>query len=238
MRVLYVSLVLVLVDQISKLFVKGFSIPFMNLYVQGLEYAEKHNIIGSFLRITFVENPGMAFGIDPGVSSKLFLSLFSVVASVAIVIYLYKVRDEELNLRLALALILAGAVGNLIDRVFYGVFFDYAPLFYGKVVDFIDIDFFDINLFGYAYDRWPIFNVADMAVSIGVVMLIFAGGKKKTEDESIAAADCAEAVGSVGSGSTEFNGDVKTDIPSVEKSNITKPLKENGEPDNGKELQV
>ena len=49
----------------------------------------------------------------------------------------------------------------------------YAPLFQGKVVDFIDIDFFDINLFGTIYDRWPIFNVADLAVSIGVILLIF-----------------------------------------------------------------
>ncbi|MGE5365480.1 MAG: signal peptidase II [Bacteroidota bacterium] len=181
MRVLYVSLVIVLIDQITKLFVKGFSIPFLNINVRGLNYAERHDVIGSFFRITFVENPGMAFGIDPGLSSKLFLSLFSVVASVAIIYYLFRIQKENIKLRLSLALILGGAVGNLIDRVFYGVFYGYAPLFYGKVVDFLDLDFFDISVFGYVYDRWPIFNVADMAVSIGVVMLIIFSNKQQEE---------------------------------------------------------
>jgi signal peptidase II len=70
-------------------------------------------------------------------------------------------------------LILGGAVGNLIDRTFYGLLFNETPLFYGKVVDFFDVDFFDVNLFGYSLSRWPVFNVADAAVTIGIVMLLF-----------------------------------------------------------------
>jgi signal peptidase II len=153
-------------------------------------YGDHRNVIGNFLRVTFVENPGIAFGIDFGTTSKLFLSLFSIAASVGIVYYLYKVRHEKFIMRFALALILGGAVGNLIDRVFYGLFYGYAPLFFGKVVDFIDIDFFDVNFFGYTYDRWPIFNVADMAVSIGVILLIIFSFKTKpaSDEQEVEAA--------------------------------------------------
>jgi len=184
LRVLYFSFIVVLIDQITKLLVKGFSIPFLNIHFKGMETYDKINVIGDFFRITFVENPGMAFGIDLGISSKLFLSLFSIVASIGIIYYLYKIRNEIFALRFSLALILGGAVGNLIDRVFYGVFYGYAPLFYGKVVDFFDVDFFDINLFGYTYDRWPIFNVADIAVSIGVILLLFFSHKVTKEEEA------------------------------------------------------
>jgi signal peptidase II len=69
-------------------------------------------------------------------------------------------------------MILGGAVGNLIDRVFYGVLFDYAPLFHGRVVDFFDVDFFDISIFGYHMSRWAVFNVADACVTVGVILLL------------------------------------------------------------------
>ncbi|MCK7516433.1 MAG: signal peptidase II [Ignavibacteriales bacterium] len=88
------------------------------------------------------------------------------------IFYLYIIRDKSLSLKIAIALILGGAVGNLIDRTFYGLFYDYAPLFYGKVVDFFDFDFFNFTLFGRSYDRWPIFNIADAAVTIGVLILV------------------------------------------------------------------
>lgn len=185
MRVLFISLFILIVDQITKLIVKGFSIPFLNIHHRGMLYGDKHDVLGQILRITYIENPGMAFGIDLGINSKLFLSLFSIAASVAIVYYLFKIRKESLTLRISLAIILGGAVGNLIDRVFYGVFYGYAPLFFGKVVDFIDVDFFDIHFLGYTYDRWPVFNVADMAVSIGVILLlIFSSTQKSLASDS------------------------------------------------------
>lgn len=184
MRALFASLFIVIVDQITKLYIKGFNIPALHLHHDGMIYGDHRKMIGNFFRITFVENPGIAFGIDLGISSKLFLSLFSIAASVGIVYYLYKVRHDRFILRFALALILGGAVGNLIDRVFYGVFYGYAPLFFGKVVDFIDVDFFDVNFFGYTYDRWPIFNVADMAVSIGVLLLVAFSFKAKPSQQT------------------------------------------------------
>ncbi len=169
MRVLYVSLLVVIVDQISKLSVKGFSIPFFNINYKGMFEGQRINVIGDFFRITFVENPGMAFGIDPGVDWKLWISIFSLIASIALIIYIYVARKQSIIFRVSLAFILGGAVGNLIDRVFYGVFYHYAPLFYGKVVDFFDFDFFNITFLGKSYDRWPVFNIADSAVTIGVV---------------------------------------------------------------------
>jgi signal peptidase II len=179
MRVLYVTGIIVLIDQAAKLFIKGFNIPFLHLYHQGILTGASFPIIGDFLRITFIENPGMAFGIDVG--GKLFLTIFSIVASIGIFIYLFRIRQEALVIRLALALILGGAIGNLIDRVFYGVIFGEGSLFYGKVVDFIDVDFFNIDFLGYHINRFPVFNVADSSVSIGVVMLLLFHKRFTTE---------------------------------------------------------
>ncbi|MCH8325658.1 MAG: signal peptidase II [Bacteroidetes bacterium] len=172
MRVLFVSFFIVLVDQLSKLAVKGFSFPFINFHHTGMFKGERIQILGDFFRLTFIENPGMAFGLNPGISFKIWITIFSLLASIGIVFYLFIIKNEKFSLRFSLALILGGAIGNLIDRIFYGVFYDYAPLFYGKVVDFLDVDFFHFTLFGKTFDRWPIFNIADAAVSIGVLILL------------------------------------------------------------------
>ena len=139
-------------------------------------------VIGEFFRITFIENPGLAFGFDPGIDFKLAISVFSVIASIGLLFYLFKIKNQKFPLRLSIAFILGGAIGNLIDRVFYGVFYGYAPLFYGKVVDFFDVDFFDFSILGKHYDRWPIFNIADASVTIGVlILLLFYNFHKKEE---------------------------------------------------------
>ena len=170
MRVLYLTGIVILVDQAAKLFIKGFDIPILALYHAGIPLGASYPIFGDLLRLTFIENPGMAFGIDVG--GKLFLTIFSIFASIGIFIYLYKIRAEAFVIRLALALILGGAIGNLIDRVFYGVIFGEGPLFYGRVVDFIDVDFFNLDVMGFHLNRFPVFNLADASVSIGVVMLL------------------------------------------------------------------
>jgi signal peptidase II len=173
LRVLYATFFVVIADQVSKFWIKGFHIPFLNIKHEGMYIGQKIPVIGDFFRITFIENPGLAFGIDIDSTIKLWISLFSLVASLGLIIYLYVVRNESLGIRLALALILGGAIGNFIDRAFYGIIYDYAPLFYGKVVDFLDFDFFNLTFFGKNYDRFAIFNVADSSVTIGIVLLLF-----------------------------------------------------------------
>jgi signal peptidase II len=189
LKALYLSFAVVVIDQVSKLMVKGFSIPFLNINYEGMYLGQMIPVIGDFFRFTFVENPGMAFGYDPGSSFKLIISIFSLIASIGLIVYLYVIRDKSWSLKIAIALILGGAVGNLIDRTFYGLIFDYAPMFYGKVVDFFDVDFFDFSLFGRSYDRWPVFNVADAAVTIGVLILVFFYKKHQNEEEIKVAID-------------------------------------------------
>lgn len=184
MKIFFISLAVILVDQISKMIIKGFAIPFLKIFHVGMFQGESIPVLGNFFRITFIENPGMAFGFDPGFNMKLWLSIFSLIASLGLAIYLYFIREKNFTLRLSIALILGGAIGNLIDRMFYGVFYGYAPLFYGKVVDFLDFDFFKFSLFGKIFDRWPIFNFADASVTIGVLILIifYRGAERESKN--------------------------------------------------------
>lgn len=184
MRVLYLTAIVVLSDQLSKIYIKGCSIPWLSLEIKGMPLGTSINVIGDFLRITYIENAGMAMGIDLGM--KAVLSLFSIVAALGILYFLYTMRSERLGFRLALALILGGAIGNLIDRVFYGVLYHEGPLLYGRVVDFIDVDFFHINIFNFHLTRFFIFNIADAAVTIGVLLLLicyrsFTAGRKEEQ---------------------------------------------------------
>jgi signal peptidase II len=163
------ALVLIIFDQITKVWIKGFHL--FGWRHDGMKLFESIPVWGDLVRITFVENPGMAFGISFG-AGKIFLSLFSIVASVALAWYLSRLDTSHFGVRLALALIFSGATGNLIDRVFYGVFYGESPLFYGKVVDFVDVDIPDFTLFGVAYTRFWVFNVADSCVSVGMALMI------------------------------------------------------------------
>jgi len=140
MWVLLFTAIVVAADQITKLAVK-----------ERFYLGESIELLGDVLRFTYIQNPGMAFGLSFG--SPLFFTIFASVASVIILIYLYRMRRESFHSRLSLALILGGAVGNLIDRFAYG-----------KVIDFIDV--------GVNNTRWPVFNVADSAVTIGMIILV------------------------------------------------------------------
>jgi signal peptidase II len=181
MRKLFtLAALIVVIDQLSKIAVKGFTL--FGFTHQGMQLYESKEVIGDFLRWTYVENPGMAFGLNFGM--PVVLSLFSIAAAIFLVFLIQRTENQGINgLRLALALILGGAVGNLIDRVFYGAIFDYAPLFYGKVVDFVDINIPDMNLLGNELKRFYVFNVADAAVSIGVVLLLIFYPSKKPETQ-------------------------------------------------------
>lgn len=184
MKILYWSVVIVIIDQITKLKVKGINIPWLGLHVDGMPYQSSIKVLGDFFQITFIENPGMAFGLQLG--SKLFLTLFTIFATILIFIIIYKNRKESFLLRLSLAFILGGALGNLIDRTFYGMMYDYAPLFYGRVVDFFHFNIPDFKVFGKTIYSFPIFNVADIAVTVGFVLILIGYKKvfKKKEDGS------------------------------------------------------
>lgn len=173
MRVLYLTLGVLIADQVTKLLVKGISIPFLGIALEGMSYGESIPVFGDWFKITYIENPNMAFGLQFG--GKPLLVSIAFLASVGIVVYLWRHRDGKPWFRVALALILAGATGNLIDRSFYGFIDGSAPIFQGNVVDFINFDLFTIDVFGSSFKFWPIWNIADAAVSIGVILLLIVG---------------------------------------------------------------
>jgi signal peptidase II len=106
-------------------------------------------VIGELVRLTYTRNPGVAFGLGAGTHFPFWI--FSIAAVIAILVMVARQPAQRRARHIALALILGGAIGNLIDRVISG-----------EVVDFIEI--------GWGRWHWPVFNVADSAVSIGVVL--------------------------------------------------------------------
>ena len=171
-------LMILLIDQVSKVWIKT-----------TMTLGESIRVFDWFY-ILFIENDGMAFGMTLG--SKLFLTVFRLLLIVAIVYYVIKLvrRKYKLSFLLCLSLILAGAMGNLIDCLFYGVifsestFFDvanlsltdgYAALFYGKVVDMLYFPLFTIPTWvpfvGGDIFFSPVFNFADSAITVGFVWL-------------------------------------------------------------------
>jgi len=167
-QVFWVTAAVILVDQVTKVIV-----------LNTMERGESVRILGDWLRFTFTENPGMAFGIEYG--PPAIITAFSILATVLIVLYLRNVGYFYKPYRISLSLVLGGAVGNIIDRVFYGMILYDAPPFMGRVVDFIHINVWR----GYVSDSvpilggkflalFPIWNVADMAIVGGVAgILIF-----------------------------------------------------------------
>jgi len=127
------------------------------------------SVIGTFLQFKLVYNLGGALGTNLG--SSIFYLVSSSLILIVVFYFIYSYRNL-LTVSLPMAFIAGGAVGNIIDRIRLG-----------KVVDFIDVDFFDINLFGYQIDRWWIFNIADAAITVGVIFLLvfMLFGKKEGE---------------------------------------------------------
>ena len=185
MRLFWIALAVLVVDQATKVVVR-------------LNMAAPPNrsmgILGNWLKFTFTENPGMAFGIMPG--STAVVTALSIIATILIVVYLLRVRSGYAPYTSCLALILGGAVGNIVDRLFYGMIFNYAPFFEGRVVDFIHFNLWtglvsdSVPFLGGQYlALFPIFNVADIAICGGVAgILIF---QKRFHREMLAAASAS-----------------------------------------------
>jgi signal peptidase II len=115
-------------------------------------------VLGDFFMLTLVYNEGGAMGTNFG--SPAYYLISSVVILVLLVYYVFTHRENQ-RITVPLALVAGGAIGNIIDR-----------LRFGKVVDFLDVDFFDMNLFGYRLERWWTFNLADAAISCSIVFLV------------------------------------------------------------------
>lgn len=182
-----IVLVVLAIDQWSKFWIKT------NMFL-----GEEFPVLGDWFIIHFTENNGMAFGIEFGFEyGKLFLTLFRIVVVAIIGVYLFRLprKSTSSGLLVTGSLIFAGAVGNIIDSVFYGIVFDesynqiasflpdgggYASLFYGKVVDMLYFPLIDgffpdwLPIWGgehFVFFR-PVFNVADAAISVGIASLL------------------------------------------------------------------
>jgi signal peptidase II len=169
--VLLILLVLI-IDQVLKTWIKT------NMYI-GQEYP----MLGDWFIIHFTENNGMAFGLEfGGEFGKLALSLFRIIAVGGIGYGLHYMIKQKYHrgLILCVALIFAGALGNIIDSVFYGVIYHYETWFHGRVVDMLYFPILKgtfpawIPLWGgepFEFFR-PVFNIADTAISLGVIFIL------------------------------------------------------------------
>ena len=182
--VILIILLVLILDQTLKIWIKT------HFYL-----GEEYKITNWFI-IKFVENNGMAMGIE--VIGKLFLSIFRIIATFAMAYYIYYLIQKKFNFGyiICIALIFSGAVGNVIDSIFYGVFFSestsgniavlfptdggYGTWLHGKVVDMFYFPFFEfvwpswIPFLGgthFEFFRY-IFNVADAALSVGIIVLL------------------------------------------------------------------
>lgn len=172
MKIIFLSLTLFLIDQISKIIVRGFNFPLFNINLNGLYPGESKPLINNVVHITLVENPGIAFGIDPGESLRDLILIITILTCIGFFVYLIFAKNADIKVRVAIALILGGAAGNLFDRIFYGIIYNYAPLFQGNVVDFLDVRFFRLFLFDNIHGNY-VFNFADVSILSGVFLLIY-----------------------------------------------------------------
>lgn len=188
MKLFFISFLILLADQISKLYVKGFYLQLFDFEHSGLPQNRSIPVIDKLFYITPVENPGIAFGIDFGPEFKTFISVITVLATLALVIYFFSIKKEDKFIRLSVAVILGGAMGNLIDRVFYGYFYGYASILSGNVVDFLDLRLFSFFLMNKTFSIY-VFNIADIAITLGIIAFLYAVSKKRKETDTAETAD-------------------------------------------------
>lgn len=173
-----IALFIICLDQASKLLVHKY------MYLH-----EEVNVIGEWFKFHYLLNPGMAFGIKwDSEFGKLALTVFRIFAMFGIGYYLFQMERKKSHrgFLVCLALILGGAIGNVIDSTFYGVFLDNAPIdsptkwFHGQVIDMLFFPVVDFTwpawfpFLGGEYFLFfsPVFNIADSSIFIGVVSIL------------------------------------------------------------------
>ena len=190
-KLLILGVLLVVIDQVVKILVKS-----------NMEIGEHFNVIGNWFQILFIENEGMAFGMKfGGAVGKFCLSFFRIALFGALcwwISSLVRKGKAPTGVLVGLTLICAGAFGNIIDSLFYGMIFNYAPFMFGRVVDMLYFPLIDT-----VWPQWvpfvggdrllffaPVFNIADSCVTVGAIYLIFFQYKFFTRpEESESAAD-------------------------------------------------
>jgi signal peptidase II len=162
---LFLVLAILFIDQWVKYYVKT------HFYL-----GEEINVLGNWFKIHFTENYGMAFGLEfGGRSGKLLLTFFRVIAICFIIWYILSIVNKNVHRGYVVSwtLILAGAIGNLIDSVFYGVWFGYETWFHGHVVDMLYFPIIRTTINGQEYEFFrPVFNIADASISIGFITIL------------------------------------------------------------------
>ena len=186
-----IALIVICIDQLTKLLVHEY------MYIH-----QEINVAGDWFRLHYLLNPGMAFGIRwKSEFGKMALTLFRIGAMFGIGYYLYRMatRNAHTGFLVSMALILGGAIGNVIDSTFYGVFLNNAPpdapyrWFHGQVIDMLFFPIFDFYwpdwVPGLGGDNFvffsPVFNIADSSIFVGVVSILILQRKFfKEKDES------------------------------------------------------
>ncbi|ERM83768.1 signal peptidase [Rhodonellum psychrophilum GCM71 = DSM 17998] len=187
-----ISLLIIIIDQAVKMLVH---------YEMDFGTPGQIKVFGDWFKLHYTTNPGMAFGMQLGSEyGKMILTSFRLIAMFGIGYYLYYLIKKRVHSGyiFCISMILGGAIGNLIDSVFYGVWLNNAPYnaptpwFHGQVIDMFYIDIWEgfipewIPIWGGSYTAlWPIFNIADASIFVGVaIILIFQGRFFKEENEN------------------------------------------------------
>lgn len=185
-----IATILLVIDQVSKILVKT-----------NMTIGESISVLGDWFQILFIENPGMAFGMEFGGSiGKYFLTILRIVLVIVMIIYLRKLLKKgfevPMGVCVGIMMVMVGALGNILDCMFYGILFGestmmqvaqflpegggYAPFFLGKVVDMLYFPLIDTT-----WPEWvpfvggdsliffrPIFNFADSCITVGALYLM------------------------------------------------------------------
>ncbi|HEX8349871.1 MAG TPA: lipoprotein signal peptidase [Hymenobacter sp.] len=191
-----VALLVIAIDQLSKWAVHTYMQPGMPGEIP---------VFGDWFKLHYTLNPGMAFGVElPPPYGKILLTSFRLVAVVGIMylIRYYWKRHAAPGFLVCIGLILGGAIGNLIDSIFYGIIYNNAPFgaptpwFHGQVIDMLYADLYEgfvpaaWPLIGGAHvSLWPIFNIADSAIFVGVLLILFNQNRFFNHEETVTVID-------------------------------------------------